>query len=283
MAQLVPTQELGKTGEEVSILGLGGYHIGKLEEKESIQLIREAIDAGITFMDNAWCYHNGLSEKLMGKALQDGYRKKVFLMTKNHGRSKARFEKQLEDSLKRLQTNHIDLLQFHEIIHTGEPAKISQEGALEAALAAKQAGKIRYIGFTGHRHPHLHQQMLDLDFPWDTVQMPVNLFDYHYKSFQNQIIPQALEQNMGAIGMKSLLGDNFFSTEVDISVEEAIKYALSTPISVLVSGIDSLEVLEQNLEIVKDFQPYSEAEMDELRDKVQQAAFTGEYEYYKHE
>jgi len=275
----IPTRTLGKTGEEVSIIGLGGYHIGKMDKNESVKLIKRAIDKGITFLDNAWCYHQGLSEKLMGKALKDGYRKKAFVMTKNHGRTKERFNKQLEDSLKRLQTDYIDLLQLHEIINIGEPAKIDKEGVLEAAVKAKEAGIIRYIGFTGHRYPLLHQQMLDLDFDWDTVQLPVNVLDYHYRSFQNQIIPQANERNMGVIGMKSLASGHIFKT--DIKVKEAIRYSLSMPISTLVSGIDSFEVLEQNLEIVRDFQPYSDEELTELRNRFKGEAYKGQHEYYK--
>ena len=277
----IPTRTLGKTGEEVSILGLGGYHIGKLPENESIELIREAINQGVTFMDNAWCYHQGYSEKVMGKALQDGYRNKVFLMTKNHGRTKERFNKQLNDSLKRLKTDYIDLLQLHEIINIGEPAKIDKEGVLEEALKAKKEGKIRYIGFTGHRYPTLHQQMLDLNFNWDTVQIPINVLDYHFRSFQNQIVPQAIEKDMAVIGMKSLASGHIFKT--NITVEEAIRYSLSMPISTLVSGIDSLEVLEQNIKIARDFKPYTEDELKALRERFKDVAYKGQHEYYKTE
>ncbi len=280
MASRVPTRELGSTGEEVSILGLGGYHIGLLEKEESIKLIREAIDQGITFLDNAWCYHNGLSEKLMGIALQNGYREKAFLMTKNHGRTVERFNKQLEDSLKRLQTDYIDLLQFHEIISEGEPARIEKEKVLEAALKAKEAGKIRYLGFTGHKDPHYHQQMLDLDIDWDTIQIPVNILDYHYRSFQQQLIPQAEERGIGVIGMKSLASGRIFNT--DLSVEEAISYCLSLPISTLVSGIDSMQVLEQNLKIVENFKLATEEELYSLRTRIEPEAYKGQHEYYKH-
>lgn len=275
----VPTRLLGKTNQEVSILGLGGYHIGKLEKDKSIKLIRKAIDEGITFMDNAWCYHNGQSEKIMGEALKDGYREKVFLMTKNHGRTKELFKKQLDESLKRLNTDHIDLLQLHEIINHGVPEKINGEGVLDAVLEAKKKGKIRFIGFTGHRYPSLHQEMLDLDFDWDTVQIPINVLDYHYRSFQNQIMPQAKEKNMGVIGMKSLAAGRIFKT--DISVQEAMRYTLSLPISTLVSGIDSFEVLEQNLKIVREFKKMDENELNELQNRYRNEAFKGQHEYYK--
>jgi len=277
----LPVRELGATGEKVSILGLGGYHIGQLPENESIQLIREAVDNGITFLDNAWCYHQGLSEKIMGKALENGYRDKVFLMTKNHGRNRKRFEKQLNDSLRRLKTDYIDLLQFHEIVHEGEPEKIAAEGALEAALEAKEAGKIRYLGFTGHRLPKLHQEMLELETDWDTVQIPVNLLDYHYRSFQKQILPQARERGMAVIGMKSLVGGSIFESEINVTAREAISYALSLPISTLVSGIDSFEVLEQNLEIARNFEPLSEQQIQKLREKMQPEAYHGRHEHYK--
>ncbi len=275
----IPTRVLGKTNEEVSILGLGGYHIGKLEKNRSIKLIRKAIDEGITFMDNAWCYQNGQSEKLMGEALKNGYREKVFLMTKNHGRTKKLFKKQLDESLQRLNTDYIDLLQLHEIINFGVPEKIKNEGVLDAVLEAKKKGKIRFIGFTGHRYPSLHQEMLDLDFDWDTVQMPLNVLDYHYRSFQNQILPQAKEKNMGIIGMKSLAAGRIFKT--DISVQDAIRYSLSLPISTLVSGIDSIEVLEQNLKIAREFNKMSEKELNELRKRFKNEAFKGQHEYYK--
>ncbi len=279
--QQIPVRELGETGEKVSILGLGGYHIGQLPEKEAVQLIREAVDNGITFLDNAWCYHQGLSEKIMGKALENGYREKVFLMTKNHGRNRERFEKQLNDSLSRLKTDYIDLLQFHEIVHDGEPEKIAAEGALEAALEAKEAGKIRYLGFTGHRLPKLHQEMLELEVDWDTVQFPVNLLDYHYRSFQNQIMPQAREQEMAVIGMKSLAGGSIFDSGVNITAREAISYALSLPISTLVSGIDSFEILEQNLEIARNFEPLGEQQILKLRRRIQPEAYQGKHEHYK--
>lgn len=275
----IPTRKLGKTKEEVSILGLGGYHIGLLKKEESIQLIRKAIDQGITFMDNAWCYHQGMSEKIMGEALQNGYRNKVFLMTKNHGRTRKLFRKQLEESLTKLKTDYIDLLQFHEIINFGEPEKIKEEEVIKEALQAKKEGKIRYIGFTGHRFPTLHQEMLDIDFEWDTVQIPVNVFDYHFRSFQNQIIPQAVKQGIAVIGMKSLASGEIL--KANIKPEEAINYSLSMPISTLVSGIDSFEVLEQNIKIARNFKNLSENELADLRNKYKDISYKGKYEYYK--
>jgi len=277
----IPTRELGNTGEEVSILGIGGYHIGKLSEDRSISLIRRAIEKGITFMDNAWCYHQGLSEEIMGRALEDGYRDRVFLMTKNHGRTKQRFNKQLEESLKRLKTDCIDLLQLHEIVNRGEPARIKKEAVLEEALEARREGKIKYIGFTGHRFPALHQEILEFDFDWDSVQIPVNIFDYHYRSFQNQIIPQARQKNMGIIGMKNLASSRLLDTDID--PEEAIRYSLSMPISTLVSGIDSFEVLEKNVQIARDFEPFSQNELQEIREKYRDISYRGEHEYYKND
>jgi aryl-alcohol dehydrogenase-like predicted oxidoreductase len=277
----IPTRMLGSTGVEVTILGVGGYHIGKstVAPELGIRLIRTAIDEGINFLDNAWCYNKGQSEVLMGRALRDGYRDKVFLMTKNHGRDRATFADQLHESLARLQTDCIDLLQFHEIIHEGIPQRIFSEGAIEAAIEAREAGKIRYIGFTGHRWPHLHRQMLDFDFEWDTAQFPVNLLDAQYRSFAQEILPILKARGIGAIGMKSLAGDRILRTGV--SPQEAISYSLSQPIDVLVSGIDSMEVLEQNLEIVRHWQPLTDGEQTELLERVVPFASDGHLETYK--
>ena len=276
----IPTRTLGSTGVEVTVLGVGGYHIGKDANSElGIRIIRAAIDAGINFLDNAWCYNQGESERIMGRALRDGYRDKVFLMTKNHGRDRATFEEQLDESLRRLQTECIDLLQFHEIIQDGVPQRIFSEGAIEAALQAREAGKIRFIGFTGHRWPHLLREMLDMDFKWDTVQFPANLLDAQYRSFTKQILPLLKSRGIGAIGMKSLAGDRILQTGV--SPREAISYCLSLPIDVLVSGIDSLAVLEQNLAIVRNWQPLTNEEQTALLDRVAPFAGDGSLEYYK--
>lgn len=276
----IPTRTLGATGVEVTILGVGGYHIGTNADPElGIRIIRAAIDAGINFLDNAWCYNQGQSEIIMGRALRDGYRDKVFLMTKNHGRDRATFEKQLDQSLERLQTDCIDLLQFHEIIDEGIPERILNEGALAAAIRAREAGKIRFIGFTGHRWPHLFREMLDFDFEWDAVQFPANLLDAQYRSFTQEILPILKTRGIGAIGMKSLAGSRLL--QAGVSPQEAISYSLSLPIDVLVSGIDSMEVLEQNLEIVRGWQPLTDEEQRALLERVAPFAGDGRLEYYK--
>ena len=215
----------------------------------------------------------------MGDALKNGYREKVFLMTKNHGRDGKTFKTQLDQSLKRLQTEHIDLLQFHEIIHEGEPERIFSEGAIEEAIEARETGKIRFIGFTGHRWPHLLQEMLAKDFCWDTIQFPTNLLDAHFRSFTNEILPVVQKRGIGIIGMKSLAGGDIL--KANITPEEAITYALSLPIDTLVSGIDSLEVLTQNLEIVRSWKPLSEKKKNNLLHKIVPFAGDGHLEWYK--
>ncbi len=276
----IPVRTLGKTGVKVTVLGIGGYHIGKLSDRrEGIGIIRTAVDEGVNFLDNAWCYNRGRSEETMGDALQDGYREKVFLMTKNHGRDKLTFQRQLDDSLRKFQTDHIDLLQFHEIIHEGEPEQIFTQGAIEEAIEAREAGKIRFIGFTGHRWPHLLQEMLAKDFSWDTIQFPTNLLDAHFRSFTKQILPAVQKRGIGIIGMKSLAGGQMLKTE--ISPEEAITYALSLPIDTLVSGMDSLEVLTRNLKIVRSWRPLSEDKRNTLLKKIASFAGDGHLERYK--
>jgi predicted aldo/keto reductase-like oxidoreductase len=278
----IPTRILGRTGIRVTVLCVGGYHVGKSRNTQlGIRIIRTAIDEGINFLDNAWCYNDGESERIMGRALRDGYREKVFLMTKNHGRDAATFRRQLDESLERLQTDHIDLLQFHEIIHDGEPDRIFSEGAIEAAIKAREEGKIRFIGFTGHRWPHLFKKMLAKDFEWDTLQMPTNLLDYHYRSFTKEILPILVERGIGTIGMKSLGGTGTRILKTGISAQEAISYALSLPIHTLVSGMDSLEVLAQNLEIVRDWRPLTDEEQNQLLERIAPLAINGRLEHYK--
>ena len=276
----IPTRKLGTTGVEVTILCVGGFHIGKGRDSElGFHIIRKAIDEGINFLDNAWCYNGGLSERIMGKALQDGYRDKVFLMTKNHGRDGETYTSQLEDSLRRLKTDYIDLVQFHEIVNDEDPQKIFAHGAIEAAVKAKEAGKIRFIGFTGHRWPHLFREMLDYDFPWNTVQLPVNLLDIHYRSFTHEILPILKARGIGAIGMKSLAGGQLLNTP--ISAVDGIRYTLSLPIDSLVSGIDSLDILKKNLDIVRGWAPFDQVEKGELEQEAAPFALDGNLEKYK--
>lgn len=276
----IPTRTLGKTGVNVTIIGVGGYHIGTARDPQlALRLIRTAIDEGINFLDNAWCYNDGDSERFMGSALKDGYRERVFLMTKNHGRDAATFRRQLDESISRLQTDCIDLLQFHEVIHEGEPDKIFSMGAIEEAVKAREEGKIRFIGFTGHRWPHLLKQMLDKEFRWDTAQMPANLLDYHYRSFTKEVLPILMEREIGIIGMKSLAGSSILET--GISPREAISYTLSMPIHTLVSGMDSLVVLKENIETARKWQPLTEEKRAQILERVARQAGEGHLERYK--
>lgn len=278
----IPTRVLGPTGARVTVIGVGGFHMARPGDVDlGIRIIRTAIDEGVNFLDNAWCYHGGESERIMGLALQGDYRDRVFLMTKNHGRDGKTFRQQLEESLRRLRTDHIDLLQFHGINAEGEPDRIFAEGAIEEALKAREEGKIRFIGFTGHRWPHLLRQMLEKDFPWDTVQLPVNLLDWHYRSFSREVMPLLVERGVGIIGMKSMLGGTGRILETGVTAREAISYALSQPIHTLVSGVDSVKVLLENLEIVRTWRPLTEAEQVELRTRVAPYAQDGHLEHYK--
>ena len=278
----IPTRILGNTGERVTIMGIGGYHIGiTRDEQKGVRIVRSGIDEGINFLDNAWCYNDGESERIMGSALRNGYRNKVFLMTKNHGRDPATFRKQLDESLARLQTDHIDLLQCHEIIYNGIPEQIHKNNVFEEAEKARDAGKIRFIGFTGHRWPHLFQQMLAGSLPWDTLQMPVNLLDYHFRSFAREILPIAVEREMGIIGMKSLGGTGAQLLQAGVSDAEAITYTLSQPIHVLVVGIDTMELLHRNLAVVRSFHQLSQADQKRLLDRVKPWAIDGALERCK--
>jgi predicted aldo/keto reductase-like oxidoreductase len=277
---------LGKTGVKVSAIGLGGYHIGNPPlESESLKIIRTAIDRGITFMDNCWDYHDGNSEIRMGKALKDGYREKVFLMTKIDGRSKRGAAVQINDSLKRLQTGHLDLLQFHEIIRMTDPDRIfASGGALEAAQEARSAGKIRYIGFTGHKDPAIHLHMLDLaksnGFHFDTVQMPLNVMDAHYRSFQHQVLPVLIAEGIGVLGMKSMGSGDILESKL-VSPIECLHYALSLPTSVVINGIDSMALLDQAFEATRSFRPLGPDEIAGLLARTAEAAETGKFERFK--
>jgi predicted aldo/keto reductase-like oxidoreductase len=279
-------RKLGSTGETVSLIGLGGFHIGNIKkEADSVKLVRAAIDRGITFMDNSWDYHDGGSEMRMGKALKDGYREKVFLMTKIDGRTKQSAAKQLDESLRRLQTDHIDLVQHHEIIRMEDPDRIfSEGGANEALLEAKKAGKLRFIGFTGHKDPLVHSRMLEIskqhNFKPDTVQMPLNLMDAHFRSFAHVVLPQLLEQQIGVLGMKSM-GDGNVLKSKTVTPIECLHYAMNLPTSVVITGIDSEKILDQAFEAVKTFQPMDRQQVAALLDKTKDAAATGKFEPFK--
>ena len=278
----LPVRQLGSTGLQVSIIGLGGGHFCRkhLAEEASIRLAQTAVDEGVTFIDSAWEYHGGESERRLGIALR-GRRDKVVLMTKVCGRDRKSAEDNLHDSLKRLQTEVIDVWQFHEINYDNDPEWIcGPSGALEAALAAREAGKVRFIGFTAHKSPHIMLKMLEQDFDWDTCQMPVNVMDAHYRSFQDTVLPELNRRDIGCIGMKSLGGDGQM-LHAGLTPREARGYALSLPISTLVCGIESLENLHQDLEIARNHQPFSADEMAALRARVQAEATDGRHEWFK--
>jgi predicted aldo/keto reductase-like oxidoreductase len=277
---------LGRTGEKVSLIGVGGSHAGKpKEEQETIKIIRTAIDRGITFMDNAWDYADGQCEIRMGKALKDGYRDKVFLMTKTDGRTKDAATKQLEDSLQRLQTDHLDLWQFHEVIRMEDPDRIfAKGGAVEAAHEAKKAGKIRYIGFTGHKDPLVHLRMLQVadahGFRFDTVQMPLNVMDYHFRSFAHQVLPVLVRDQTGVLGMKSMGSQVILKSNV-VQPIECLHYAMTLPTSVVITGIDSMQILDQAFEAVRTFQPLTLEQLGSLAERTKNAADSGKFELFK--
>jgi predicted aldo/keto reductase-like oxidoreductase len=282
----MPTRTLGRTGEEVSLIGLGGAHIGTQAEKaESIRIIRTALDRGINFLDNSWDYHGGESERRMGEALQDGYRDKAFLMTKIDGRTAASATGQLEESLRRLRTDRLDLLQFHEIIRPSDPDRIfAGGGALEAVLRAREAGKLRYIGFTGHKSPAIHRRMLEAagrhGFRFDAVQMPLNVMDAHHDSFERLVLPQLVERGIGVLGMKSIGGKIILQSRT-VTPVECLHYAMSLPTSVVITGCDSITILEQALAAAASFRPLDAAARAALLRKTEQAAGGGRYELYK--
>ena len=280
----VPHQPLGKTGALVSCLGVGGYHLGSIkEEKDSIELVARALDAGINFFDNCWEYHDGLSEERLGLALK-GKRDKAFVMTKvcTHGRGKDVAMRQLEESLRRLQTDHLDLWQIHEVVYWNDPELIfAPNGVAEALLAAKQQGKVRFVGFTGHKNPAIHLKMLARDFPFDTVQMPLNALDATFRSFQQQVLPEAKKRGIAVLGMKSLGGSGEIAVNGAVTPEEGLRYAMSLPVATTISGMDSMFVLEQNLRVARGFQPFAEQEMAAIRERVRPLAADGRYELFK--
>jgi predicted aldo/keto reductase-like oxidoreductase len=279
-------RELGRTGERVSAIGLAGYHIGKQQDPdESIRLIRAAIDRGITFMDNCWDYNDGISEVWMGQALRDGYRQKVFLMTKIDGRDKNTASRQIEESLGRLQTDVIDLLQFHEVIRLDDPDLIfAPGGAIEAVQEAKQAGKVRHIGFTGHKDPSVHLRMFETadqhGFHFDTVQMPINVMDAHFRSFLNQVAPVAQQHGTAILAMKTF-GDPYILQSKTVTPMEALHFGLNSPASVVIAGIDSVAILDQAFESVQSFRPMDQRQVAAILAKTKDAAMTGKFELFK--
>ena len=283
----MPVRTLGRTGWKVSLIGLGGWHLGFkfIDEELSIRIIRTAIDNGINFMDNCWDYNEGASEERMGKALKDGYRDRVFLMTKIDGRTKKDAAKQLDESLKRMQTDHIDLVQHHEILRFEDPHRIfAPEGANAALLEARDAGKISFIGFTGHKDPQIHMHMLDVakenDFQFDTVQMPLNVMDAHYRSFEKIVLPRLVEEKIGVLAMKTLANGTILESKT-VSAIECLQYAMNLPTSVVITGCESMENLEQALTAARTFKPMSADEVKAILDKTAEAASRGKYELFK--
>jgi uncharacterized protein len=280
----IAQRPLGRTGLSVSIIGVGGYHLGAADDlKQAREIVDQAIDAGINFFDNAWEYHDGMSEEWLGSALK-GKRDRVVLMTKvcTHGRDKALAMRMLDESLKRLQTDHLDVWQIHEVIYQNDPELIFRpNGAAEALVQAKKDGKVRYIGFTGHKDPAIHLKMLAHDFPFDTVQMPLNCLDATFRSFEQQVVPEANRRGMAVLGVKSMGGSGELVRHGSVTAAEALRYAMSLPVAVTISGMESPEVLAQNLQIARSFQPMTAAEMQALRDRCRFDASDGRYELFK--
>jgi aryl-alcohol dehydrogenase-like predicted oxidoreductase len=286
MTQMI-YRTLGDTGERVSAIGVGGWHLAlkHVDEKLAIRIVREALDRGINFLDNCWDYNEGASEERMGKALRDGYREKSFVMTKIDGRSRKEAARQLDESLERLDIDCVDLVQHHEILRFEDPHRIfHDDGANAALVAARAAGKLRYIGFTGHKDPRIHLHMLEVakqnGFKFDAVQMPLNLMDAHYRSFAKEVVPELVKQNIGVLGMKSM-GNGILLKSNTVTPIECLHYALSLPTSVVITGIDSMEILEQACEAVRTFHPLGKEELDALLAKTAAAAATGGYEPFK--
>ncbi|MBV9264653.1 MAG: aldo/keto reductase [Acidobacteriaceae bacterium] len=281
-------RQLGTTGETVSAIGVGGWHLGtpKVSEQLAIRIVQSAIDRGINFMDNSWDYNEGLSEIRMGKALREnGGRQKVFLMTKIDGRSKKEAMRQLEHSLERLQTDCIDLVQHHEILRFEDPHRIfDEEGANAALLEAKKQGKLRYIGFTGHKDPRIHLYMLEVakenGYKFDTAQMPINVMDAHFRSFSKLVVPECVQQGVAVLAMKPLANGVIMKSNT-VTAIEALHYALNTPSSVVINGMDSMERVDQALEAVRTFKPFTQDQLAALLKKTEKAAAKGEFELFK--
>ena len=281
----VPKRTLGRTGEKVSIIGLGGYHLGVPDESESLRIIRTALDSGVNFLDNCWDYNDGQSEIRMGKAMRDGYRQKAFLMTKIDGRTKKAAAQQIDESLRRLQTDRIDLLQFHEVIRDTDPDRIfAPGGGMEAVLEAKKRGKVRYIGFTGHKSPEIHLKMLNTafahQFTFDAVQMPLNVMDAHYDSFEKKVLPVLVQHDIGVLGMKPM-GDKIILKSKTATPVECLHYSMNLPTSVVITGCDAMNILQQALDAARSFRPMNQSEVASLLAKTAPAAGKGEFERYK--
>lgn len=281
----MPYRFLGRTGEKVSVVGMGGYHIGIPEEQDGIALVRSAIDRGVNFMDNCWDYNNGESEVRMGKALRDGYRKKVFLMTKIDGRTKVAAARQIDESLKRLRTDHVDLMQFHEVIRMGDPEKIfAPGGSMEAMKEARQAGKVRFVGFTGHKDPSIHLHMLDVaaknGFRFDAVQMPLNVMDAHFRSFEHQVVPRLVQEGIAVLGMKPFAFGAILRLGT-VSPIECLHYPMNLPTSVVITGMDSMKLLDQAVQAARTFKPMTSEQVTALLARTSEAAASGEYERFK--
>jgi len=282
----IPYRNLGRSKEEVSLIGLGGYHLGKqADPQESIRIIRTGLDEGVNFLDNCWDYNGGESEIRMGNALRDGYRQKAFLMSKIDGRTKAAAATQINESLRRLQTDRIDLLQFHEVIRDTDPDRIFAEGGgMEAVVEAQKAGKIRFIGFTGHKSPDIHLKMLSTaakhSFTFDAVQMPLNVMDAHYDSFEKRVLPVLIKSDTGVLGMKPM-GDHVILESKTATPVECLHYAMNLPTSVVITGCDSLPILQQALQAARSFQAMNSSQVTELLAKTAKAAEAGQFELYK--
>ena len=287
MSTQMPMRTLGRTGVEVSLIGLGGWHLGfkYIDDQLAERIIRSAIDNGINFMDNCWDYNEGASEIRMGNALKDGYRDRVFLMTKIDGRTKKEATKQLDESLKRMQVDHIDLVQHHEILRYEDPHRMfAQEGANAALVEAREAGKIRFIGFTGHKDPRIHMHTLEVaeenGFEFDTVQMPLNVMDAHYRSFEKLVLPELVKRNIGVLGMKALANGTILESKT-VSAIECLQYAMNLPTSVVITGCESMDDLEQALTAARTFKPMTEEQVKALLARTAQPAARGEYELFK--
>jgi aryl-alcohol dehydrogenase-like predicted oxidoreductase len=281
----IPRRVLGRTGVEVAAMGLGGYHLGLIKgARLAERIVQEAVDSGITFLDNAWEYHDGRSEEIMGRALAGGRRDRVFLMTKvcTHGRDRATAMRQLEQSLRRLRTDHLDLWQIHEVVYENDPERhFAPGGVVEALEQAKRQGKVRFVGFTGHKDPSIHLKMLARDFPFDTCQMPLNCFDASFRSFEARVLPEVDRRGIAALGMKSMGGEGAQVKKHAVTADEALRYAMSLPVAVTITGIDSMKVLRQDLRIAHSFVPMTPEEMDALRKRSAPVAADGRFEIYK--